>query len=156
MAPWWSKGWRPWCSATRSIPTRRRCWPRSPAASSRASTPRQPCSQAGAVRSVSLLGRFRLALLAQPKTLEKRGHGVAEAAILQLGIGQHRGARPALAAHLDCLALGAPADLVPRRVVEEIGKGLRKAAVLVDRKADAGNDQQAVHARRRRCKRRGQ
>src|SRR5258705_12982573 len=72
----------------------------------------------------SLLGRFRLALLAQPETLQQCGHGFAEAAILQFGIGQHRGARPALAAHLDCLALGAPADLVPRRVVVEIGVGL--------------------------------
>src|SRR5262249_5170183 len=43
----------------------------------------------------SLLGRFRLALLAQPKALQQSGHGVAEAAILELGIGQHRGARPA-------------------------------------------------------------
>src|SRR5260370_23570037 len=149
MAPWWSKGWRPWCSATRSIPTRRRCWPRSPAASSRASTPRQPCSQAGAVRSVSLLGRFRLALLAQPKTLEKRGHGVAEAAILQLGIGQHRGARPALAAHLDRLALGPLTDLIPRKGVEEIGIRLREFSVPVDRKAGAGNDRQALHTRHR-------
>lgn len=48
-------------------------------------------------------GRFRLALLAHPKTLQQCGHGVAEAAILQLGIGQHRGTGPALAAHLDCL-----------------------------------------------------
>src|SRR5438876_706290 len=80
----------------------------------------------------SLLGRFRLALLAQPKTLQQCGHGVAEAAILQLGIGQHRGARPALAAHLDSFALGALADLVPRRVVEEIGMGLGKAAFFVD------------------------
>jgi hypothetical protein len=55
----------------------------------------------------SLLGRFRLTLLAQPKTLQQCRHGVAEAAILQLGIGQHRGARPALAAHLDSFALGA-------------------------------------------------
>src|SRR5262249_41706380 len=94
----------------------------------------------------SLLGRFRLALLAQPKALQQCGHGVAEAAILQLGIGQHRGARPALAAHLDSFALGALADLVPRRVVEEIGTGLRKSAFFVDRKAGARNDRQAVHA----------
>src|SRR3982075_3644359 len=96
-----------------------------------------------------LLGRFRFALPAQPKTLQQCGHGVAEATILQLGIGQHRGARPALAAHLDCLALGAPADLVPRRVVEEIGIGLGKAAFLVDRKAGARNARQAVQARPR-------
>src|SRR5262245_38520465 len=78
------------------------------------------------------LGRFRLALLPQPKTLQQCGHGVAETAILQLGIGQHRGPRPALAAHLDSFALGALADLVPRRVVEEVGMGLRKAAFFVD------------------------
>src|SRR5947199_5012448 len=94
----------------------------------------------------SLLGRFRLALLAQPKTLQQCGHGVAEAAILQLGIGQHRGARPALTAHLDSFALGALADLVPRRVVEEIGTGLRKSAFIVARKAVARNDRHAVHA----------
>src|SRR5437870_9112381 len=82
----------------------------------------------------SLLGRFRLALLAQPKTLQQCGHGVAEAAILQLGIGQHRGAGPALAAHLDSLALSEPADLVPRRGVEEVGIGLRTPAALVERK----------------------
>src|SRR5215813_4244045 len=92
----------------------------------------------------SVLGRFRLTLLAQPKTLQQCRHGVAEAAILQLGIGQHRGPRPALAAHLDSFALGALADLVPRRVVEEIGTGLRKAAFFVDRKAGARNDRQAV------------
>src|SRR5215831_8009742 len=80
----------------------------------------------------SVLGRFRLALLAKPKTLQQCGHGVAEAAILQLEIGQHRGARPALAAHLDSFALGALADLVPRWVVEEIGMGLGKAASVVD------------------------
>src|SRR5438105_10378431 len=100
----------------------------------------------------SLLGRLRLALLAQPKTLQQCGYGVAEATILQLGIGQHRGARPALAAHLDSFALGALADLVPRRVVEEIGIGLGKAAFLVDRKAGARNDRQAVHACHRRVK----
>src|SRR5262249_23752025 len=82
--------------------------------------------------TLSLLGRFPFALLAQPETLQQCGHGVAEAAILQLGIGQHRGARPALAAHLDCFALGAPADLVPRQIVEEISIGLRKAAFPVD------------------------
>src|ERR1700748_2866816 len=48
---------------------------------------------------------------------------------------QHRGARPALATHLNGFALGAPADLVPRGGVKEIGKRLRKTAVLVDRKA---------------------
>src|SRR5207237_3093714 len=60
--------------------------------------------------------------------------------------GQHRGAGPALAAHLDSLALSEPADLVPRRVVEEVSIGLRKPAVLVDRKAGARNERQAVHA----------
>src|SRR5262245_17163329 len=80
--------------------------------------------------SESLLGRFRLTLLAQPKTLQQCRHGVAEAAILQLEIGQHRGARPALAAHLDSFALGALADLVPRWVVEEIGMGLGKRPSL--------------------------
>src|SRR5262245_7920391 len=93
----------------------------------------QPAKGPGSMSlSESLLGRFQLTLLAQPKTLQQCRHGVAEAAILQLGIGQHRGPRPALAAHLDSFALGALADLVPRRVVEEIGMGLGKAAFFVD------------------------
>src|SRR6516165_10410978 len=36
------------------------------------------------------------------------GHGVAEAAILQFGIGRRCSARPARAAHLDGFALGTP------------------------------------------------
>src|SRR5580692_1562844 len=74
----------------------------------------QPSRQASLVADLAvrwLLGGFRLAPLTQPKTLQQCGYGVAEAAILQLGIGQHRGAGPALAAHLNCLALGAPANL---------------------------------------------
>src|ERR1700716_3212415 len=96
-------------------------------------TPSFPLPIVTGLAQRSLFGRFRLSLLAQPETLEQRGHGVAEAAILQLGIGQHRGAGPALAAHLDGLALGAQTDLVPRRVIEEIGVGRGEVACLVDR-----------------------
>src|SRR6266478_6934631 len=94
----------------------------------------KPTSQHWHVAIMHSVAYFTRPLPACAPRAAENASAVRTRCILQLGIGQHRGARPALAAHLDCLALGTPADLVPRRVVEEIGEGLRKTAVLVDRK----------------------
>src|SRR5262245_40354783 len=71
----------------------------------------------------SLLGRFRLALLAPPKTLQRCGHGVAEAPILQLGIGQHRSG-PSLAVHLGgVLPAGPSQSTSPTRPMRHLALG---------------------------------